>query len=298
MNEALHSLKSEIINHLLAVEQMQIGTARRQAKGIAIGSPTYYQLFSPLYESDPALFARAIGALCNPEDVIYGDFADKFADLYHYDHCRIVLHALRLSLYYDIDRDTVPKQLKELLHYAAKLQESHSFEVYDSGARLFLATYNLLESAISDPQHPNAQATLSGDSVRELFAGFFTTAEVTDPHTAMVYELCFRHKAVAKCPAYIRKAVKVLGVYDRLYGIGWQMVLEKKSAKSVEGGMQLLEEVGFTELVGLLRQARDYKAAHPRAKQYPDRLSKEILELVTPEHCKLTICAFLADRKG
>ncbi|MBQ7324936.1 MAG: hypothetical protein IJW98_04265 [Clostridia bacterium] len=294
MNEALHSLKSEIISHLLAVEQMQIGTARRQAKGIAIGSPAYYQLFSPLYESDPALFARAIGALCNPDDVIYQEFAKEISNLYDYDHRRIVLHALRLSLYYDIDRDTVPKQLKELLHYAAKLQESHSFEVYDSGARLFLATYNLLESAISDPQHPNAQATLSGDSVRELFAGFFTTAEVTDPHTAMVYELCYRHKAVAKCPAYVRKAVKVLGVYDRLYGIGWQMVLEKKSAKSVEGGIQLLEEVGFTELVGLLRKARDYKAAHPNAKQYPNPLSKAILELITPEHLEQTVREYIA----
>ena len=298
MNEALHSLKSEIITHLLMVEQMQIGTARRQAKGIAIGSPAYYQLFFPLYESDPALFACAIGALCNPEDAIYGDFADEFADLYHYNSRRIVLHALRLSLYYDIDRDTVPKQLKELLHYAAKLQESHRFEVYDSGARLFLATYNLLESAISDPQHPNAQATLSGDSVRELFAGFFTTAEVTDPHTAMVYELCFRHKAVKSCPSYIRKAVKVLGVYDRLYGIGWQMVLEKHSSKAVENNIRLLSEVGFTRLAELLRQALDYKAAHPRSKQYPDRLSKEILELVTPEHRELTICAFLADHKS
>ena len=127
-----------------------------------------------------------------------------------------------------------------------------------------------------------------------MFENFITADEVVDSHTAMVYELCYRHKAVAKCPAYVRKAVKVLGVYDRLYGIGWQMVLEKKSAKSVEGGMQLLEEVGFTELVGLLRQARDYKAAHPNAKQYPNKLVKAMDERITPDYCEETICAYLA----
>lgn len=298
MKEVLHSLKSEIINHLLTVEQMQIGTARRQAEGIAIGSSEYYGLFSPLHESDPALFSAAVCALRDTDDEIYGAFAKEISNLYDYDHRRIVLHALRLSLYYDIDRDTVPKQLKELLHYAAKLQESHSFADYDSGARLFLAACNLPESAIADRDSHSAQLTFDCVSVRALFENFITADEVVDSHTAIVYELCYRHKAVTKCPAYVRKVGKVLGVYDRLYGIGWQMFLEKKSAKSVEGGIQLLEEAGFTQLVGLLRQARDYKVAHPNAKQYPNPLSKAIWELITPEYLERTVRAYIAAYKG
>lgn len=286
MKETLHSLKSEMINRLLAVEQMQIGTARRQAEGIAIGSSEYYGLFSPLHESDPALFAKALCELRNPYDELYLNYADEFANLYHYHSARISLHCIRLSLHFQIDLSLCPACLKHILQIANRLQQSRDFHLFDRGARVFHSAYTLLGEVLADP------------TVREYFFSFLSIDEVVDSQTAMVYELCYRHKAVAKCPAYVRKVGKVLSIYDRLYGIGWQMIIEKKSAQSVEGGIQLLEEVGFAELAGLLRQARDYKAAHPNAKQYPNKLVKAMDERITPDYCEETICAYLAACKG
>ena len=151
---------------------------------------------------------------------------------------------------------------------------------------MFHAAYTLLGEVLADP------------TIREYFFSFLTVEEVADSRTAMVYELCYRHKAVSKCPAYIRKAVKVLGVYDRLFGIGWQMIIEKKSARAMENAIRLLEEVGFEELVSLLRQAVTYQADHPTAKNYPNKLVKAMDERITHDYLEETICAYLAACKG
>ena len=275
MNNTLSFIKSQIITHLLAVEQMQIGTARRQAEGIAIGSPEYYGLFSPLHESDPALFAKALCELRNPYDELYLNFADEFANLYHYHSARISLHCIRLSLHFQIDLSLCPACLKHILQIANRLQQSRDFHLFDRGARVFHSAYTLLGEVLADP------------TVREYFFSFLSIDEVVDSRTAMVYELCYRHKAVSKCPDYIRKAVKVLGVYDRLYGIGWQMIIEKKSARAMENAIRLLEEVGFGELVSLLRQAVTYQADHPTAKNYPNKLVKAMDERITPDYCEI-----------
>ena len=285
----LYSLKAQMITHLLAVEQGQIGTARKQAMGIAIGSPECYGLFRPLYESD-SLFAEAISALCDPLDGIYAEFEDAFAKLYHFTSERIAIHSIRLCLYFRIDTALCAPRLKSILFAAIAGQETTEFVRADSAARVFGAGYDLLRASLASPDAPNAFTDLDGGSVRELVGKFITEDEVTDSATAMVFELCHRRA----CPAYIAKVVKAMNVYDRLYGIGWQTFVGKHSAKSTQTALQLLCELGFEELVALLRQAMAYRMDHPTAKAFPPRMTKTMDLLITPENWKSTVSAYIA----
>ena len=285
----LSTLKTQMITLLLTVEQGQIGTARKQAMGIAIGSPEYYGLFRPMYESDP-LFAKAIGQLCDPCDEIYAEFRDAFAKLYHFTSERIAIHSIRLCLYFRIDTALCAPRLKSILFAAIAGQEATEFVRADSAARVFGAGYDLLRASLASPDAPNAFTDLDGGSVRELFGEFITEDEVTDSATAMVFELCHRRA----CPAYIAKVVKALNVYDRLYGIGWQTFVGKHSAKSTQTALQLLCELGFEELVALLRQAMAYRMDHPGAKAFPPRMAKAMDLLITPEYWASTVSAYIA----
>lgn len=289
----LSLLKARILAELLSVEHGQIGTARKQAQGIAIGSPEYYGLFLPTYQSDP-LFAKAIGALCDPCDEIYAEFEDAFAKLYHFTSERMAIHCIRLCLYFQINTALCAPRLKSILFATIPRQTVFEFDISDSAARVFGAACELLRSALASPDAPHAFTALDGGSVKELFEEFITEDEVTNSATAMVFELCHRRA----CPAYIAKVVKAMNVYDRLYGIGWQTFVGKPYTQSVKNALQLLDELGFKELVMRLRLAIAYKNSHPEEKTIPPRMAKLLGRMITPENWESTVSAYIAACKG
>lgn len=251
MNLAVQEMKNKLIMQILDFEKMQVGRAKR--KCIQYNAPEYYHVFEAFYVNNERNFIQALLDLRNLSDESYKTFVAKIAQISYYCSLRILVHILRLSLYFNVRTTEIPAELKALFVQSIVLQCDKDYSIAHQGFLAFHSCCALFDS-VANPSTGKPQLYYHERPVLD-FTDFILLHEVTNKPFAVLYEKCYRYKNVKQCPVYIKDALKAANLYDHLVGpLAWDLYLSKRSTQSIYKDISLLRKVGFDRIPCLLEE--------------------------------------------
>ena len=262
------NVKKAILELAIEMDLQQIG--RTKLKAIQLHSPEYYYPFEKLYQQNKDTFEQALLEMRSCSDSIYNECSNEIREIRYYCPERIVIHILRLSIYFNVAENDIPLILKALFVKSFQGQESRNFEELHTSYLLARACFDFLEW-MAKREDQNFRMTYTPRNISVSFSNFITLPEIINVHFASLYEACSRYKYVRKCPNYIRSALNAAFIYDRLTGpIAWETYLSNRSVKSIHRDISILRSVGFLlvpNLIETLLSDIEQKAFQPKEKR-------------------------------
>lgn len=246
-------LKKSIILEIIRSEK-QISVLGRLS--LELNTPEYYRPFEVLYTENRALFKRALRELASLQDETYNSLIAEMEELKDYYWEKILIHILLLFVYFDIETESVPALLKQLLNSTVRKIESNSWKESARALGLFSVIswflYNLINTSVDDT---STQLFFSEPkALKPLFKNFILLEDVTNIQMANIYNTLYNAKLVSQYPLYIKQTRSVAYIYDihLVSSSAWQEYIFRCSPEKIRKDIIVLRTVGFERIAMLL----------------------------------------------
>ena len=233
----------------------------------SVNTREYYRPFESIYIKDALAFSQALCELRKTQE----------------NHAEILIHIMRLSLYFDIDIKQNRDTAKHIIQQTRNLRAISDFQTL-----MMLMDFFISFSDSAKNKHPQLYYTQKTEE--NIFQNLLALSDINNIPTANVYLTLYQAKFVSSCPTYIKTALKVATICDTLCGDGGKTYFSNRKPSTIQKDMIALQTIGLSNLSELFKE---YLDKYSQTTHYPEKFSKQVNIRLEDSHYQTVIETFL-----